>query len=208
MKITEFRGCRGLVFAEILADDNTEGSGYKTGDVKPLAGSAEISKTVETSSESKFYDNKAALIIDSEGDDVVTFTISVPDDETLAAITGRTYDKEKKAFIDTPRKTKYFAVGYIIGEKSDKSDERYVWRLKGKFNIPDETAATENNGTDANNMQLEFRGIYTQHVFESLVDEETGEKLPAKSWYKRKSDGNVTEEQFFANVATPDSTFA
>lgn len=205
MKIKEFRGCRGLVFAEVTKDDNESTGGYVTGTVTELAGSAEISKTVETSSEAKFYDNKAAMVINSEGSDTVTFTISVPDDKVLAQITGRVYDETKKCFIDAPRQTKYFAVGYIIGEKGVEDDERYVWRLKGTFNIPDETSATENDGTDTNNMTLEYTGIYTNHEFENGAG--TGKKSSAKAWYIRASDKTATEEQFFASVATPDTSF-
>ena len=99
----EFRGCKNLVFAEVEKDNNLSGSGegYVTGDVKVLAPVAEISKTVETSSEAHYYDNKAAIVINSEGADTVSFTIAVPDDETLADITGRVYDATKKMFIDS-----------------------------------------------------------------------------------------------------------
>ena len=151
----EFRGCKKLVFAEVTADT---AESYTTGDVTALAPVAEISKTVETSSEAHYYDNKAAIIIDSEGADTVTFTIAVPNDETLAKITGRTYDSTSKMFIESERETKYFAVGYILGEEGEGEDERYVWRYKGTFNIPDETSATKDNGTSANNMSLEFTG--------------------------------------------------
>ena len=155
----EFRGCRKLVYAEIVSDDNETEGGYKTGTVKPLAPVGEISKTVETASEAKYYDNVAAILIDSEGSDTVTFTIAVPPDDVLADISGRVYDETKKMFIEAPRKTKYFAVGYILGEVGEGEDERYVWRYKGSFNIPDETSATKDNGTGSNNMSLVYTGI-------------------------------------------------
>lgn len=205
----EFRGCKRLVYAEVTIDNNESGSGngYVTGDVKPLAPVAEISKSVETSSEAKYYDNKAAIVIDSEGSDTVTFTIAVPDDATLADITGRTYDSAKKMFIESERTQKYFAVGYILGEKGEGDDERYVWRYKGTFNIPDETSATENDGTDSNNMSLEFTGIYTDHEFTN--GKGTGVSGAAKASFVRSSDlpANCTEAKWFANVATPDTTF-
>lgn len=200
----EFRGCRGLVYAEVTTDDNEEQGGYKTGTVKVLAPVAEISKTVETSSEAKYYDNIAAIIIDSEGSDTVTFTCAVPPDEVLADLTGRVYDDTKKAFIEAPRVNKYFAVGYILGEVGEGEEERYVWKYKGTFNIPDETAATKDNSTTSNNMSLVFTGIYTTHEFTNGGG--TGKKAPAKGMYIR-SGGTTTEAQFFAAVATPDTTF-
>lgn len=204
----EFRGCKNLVYAEVTTDNNEVSGGYVTGTVKKLAPVAEISKAVETSSEAHFYDNKAAIVIDSEGADTVTFTIAVPTDEVLADITGRTYDSTMKMFIESEREQKYFAVGYILGEKGEGDDERYVWRYKGTFNIPDETAATEDDGTDASNMSLEFTGIYTEHEFTN--GKGTGEKGAAKASFVRESNlpSNCTETKWFAAVATPDTTFS
>lgn len=201
----EFRGCRNLVYAEITTDDNEVSGGYVTGTVKTLAPVGEISKTVETASEAKYYDNVAKIVINSEGSDTVTFTIAVPSDEVLADITGRVYDASKKAFIEAPRKNKYFAVGYIIGEVGEGEEERFVWRYKGTFNIPDETAATKDNGTGSNNMSLVFTGIYTEHEFTNGGG--TGVKAPAKSMFVR-SGGTVTEAKFFEEVYTPDTVSA
>ena len=197
----EFRGCKGLVIAEVTQDS---AAGYVTGEVKPLAPVAEISKTVETSSEAHYYDNKAAIIIDTEGSDTVTFTIAVPDDETFALITGRTYDAQKKAYIESERVQRYFAVGYILGEVGEGEDERYVWRYKGTFNIPDETSATKNDGTDANNLSLVYTGIYTDYEFAN--GKGTGIKGAAKAMFIRSSDEVVSQEGFFANVFTPDTS--
>lgn len=201
----EYRGCRGLVYAEVTKDDNEVDGGYTAGTVKLLAPVAEISKTTSSDSATSFYDNVAANVRNGEGADEVTFTIAIPDDVTLAEITGRVYDTTKKMYIEAPRKNKYFAVGYILGEtgNEDGNDERYVWRLKGSFNIPDETSATEDDGTDANNMSLVFTGIYTTHVFTNGGG--TGVKSRAKAVSQRKSDG-ISETTFFAKVTTPDTT--
>ena len=205
MGVKEFRGCKNLVYAEVTKDDNETTGGYVTGTVKVLAPVAEISKTVETSSEAKYYDNKAAIVINSEGADTVTLTIAIPDDATLADITGPTYDATKKIFIDSQRVQKYFAVGYILGEKGEGDDERYVWRYKGTFNIPDETSATENDGTDSNNMSLEFTGIYTNYIFTN--GKGTGQAGAAKAAFIRESANVTTAEKWFEKVSTPDTTF-
>ena len=75
--------------------------------------------------------------------------------------------------------------------------------MKGSFNIPDETSATEDDGTDANNMSLVFTGIYTTHVFNNGGG--TGVKARAKAVSQRKSD-SISETTFFAKVTTPDTT--
>lgn len=205
MEVKEFRGCKNLVYAEVTTDDNETSGGYVTGAVKVLAPVAEISKTVDTSSEAKYYDNKAAIVINSEGADTVTLTISIPDDETLADITGRTYDATKKMFVESARKQKYYAIGYILGEKGDGEDERFVWRYKGTFNIPDETSATENDGTDSNNMSLEYKGVYTNHIFTNGAG--TGKKGSAKAAFIRESSNVATAEKWFETVSTPDTVF-
>lgn len=198
----EFRGCKNLVFAEVTKDD---ADGYTTGTVSVLAPVAEISKSVETSSETHYYDNKGAIIINSEGADTVSFTIAVPDDATYAKLTGRVYDSTAKRFIEAPRTKKYFAVGYILGETGEGDDERYVWRYKGTFNIPEETSATEDDGTSANNMTLEYTGIYTDHEFTNGGG--TGVAAPAKASYIRESSEVATAAEWFAAVATPDTSF-
>ena len=139
----EYRGCRKLVYAEVMTDT---AEGITFGDVKPLAPVQEISKTVETSNETKYYDNLPAIIINSEGMDTVTFTIAAPSDEVRADIEGRVYDAAKKQFIEAPRENKYFAVGYVYGETGEGDEEYCVWRYKGTFNIPDQTNATKNDG--------------------------------------------------------------
>lgn len=198
----EFRGCKRLVFAKVTVDD---AGNYTTGEVKDLAPVAEISKTVETSSDTHYYDNKGAIVINSEGADTVTFTIAIPNDEVLAEIEGKVYDSTRKAFVDAPRKTEYFAVGYILGEEGEGEDERFCWRYKGTFNIPDETSATKNSGTDANNMSLVYTGIYTDHEFTNGGGQ--GVKAAAKGQFIRKSSNVATADEYFAQVATPDTTF-
>ena len=63
--VDEFRGTDDLFCAEVLTDE--DGSGYTTGTVFKLAPVAEISKTTETSSENKYYDNIVAATINAEG---------------------------------------------------------------------------------------------------------------------------------------------
>ena len=198
----EYRGCRKLVYAEVTKDESGE---YTTGTVKALAPVAEISKAVETSQAAHYYDNKAAIVINSEGADTVTLTIAVPGPAVMAEITGRTYDSTKKMFIDSQRVQKYFALGYVLGEVGEGEEERFVWRLKGTFNIPDEASKTDDDSTDANNLSLQYTGVFTEHEFTN--GKGTGQKGAAKAVSVKSSDNVATETQWFAAVATPDSTF-
>ena len=66
-EVVEYRGIEGLVAAEVIKDNNLsgEGEGYVTGEIFSIAGIAELSKTTESSNESKYYDNMPALVISS-----------------------------------------------------------------------------------------------------------------------------------------------
>lgn len=196
--VDEFRGTDNLVYAEILVDDNESGAGhgFVTGAVKELAPVAEISKTVETSSNVKYYDNKAAIVIIAEGADTVTLTIPALDLPTLADITGKTFDPATGAFFDGERKTRYYAIGYRL--KLTDGTYRYVWRYKGLFGIPDETSQTENNSTDSNNQQLTYTGIMTKHKFTK-----TGGSEKALVVDERTTDVNL--DTFFSTVQTCDT---
>lgn len=199
--VEEFRGTDHLVYAPVLYDNNdTEGAegtnGYVTGTVKVLAPVAEISKTVETASDTKYYDNKAALTITAEGADTITLTIPALDLPTLADITGKTYDATLGAFLDGEAVPKYFAIGYRL--KLTDGTYRYVWRYKGRFAIPDETSQTENAGTDTNNQQLTYTGIETIHNFTK-----TGKSGKALVVDERDTKADLSD--FFDEVTTCDT---
>lgn len=203
--VDEFRGTDHLVYAEVLVDDNetnTAGSGetpnhgYVTGTVKILAPVAEISKTVETASDTKYYDNKPALTINSEGADTITLTVPALPLETLANITGKEYDSTTGAFMDGVRTPKYFALGYRL--RLTDGTYRYVWRYKGSFGIPDETSQTENAGTDSNNQSLTYTGIQTMHTF-------TKTGTSQKALVVDERDGLADLDEFFDTVTTCDT---
>ena len=192
MKIVEYRGIEGLVYAPIT-EDSTEN--YTTGEVKELAGTSELTRSTESSSEAHYYDNMPAVVIESTGSDEVTATVSAIPLDTLADITGQVYDAATDMFVEGPRENKYFALGY----KTKKTDgtEIYVWRLKGTFSIPESTHVTEDDGTDANGQEITFTGISTTHKF-------TKTNKGAKA-INVAADGKANVENFFAMVQTPDT---
>lgn len=194
MKIDEYRGIRGLVAAEIT-EDSLEN--FTTGTPFAVAGVASLTRTTETSSETKFYDNVPAIVLDATGSDEVTIGTSVIPFDVLAKLTGQVYDDELGMFIEGERETKYFAIGYIT-EKTDGT-EVYVWRLKGKFNVPDSTHNTKTDGTDAEGQELTFTGINTTHKF-------TKNGKTAKAVNVDTSiNTTVNEATFFETVQTPDT---
>lgn len=200
-EILEYRGVEGLVAAEVTKDNNETGSGegYVTGEVFSIAGVAEISRTTEASNEAHYYDNMPAIIVSNTAADTVTISASAIPLDIYAKITGQKYDTTKGAMIEGPRENKYFALGYKT--KKTNGDEVYVWRYKGTFNIPDQTNATENDGTDANGQELVYTGIQTTHKFTA-----TGKGAKAMNVDVALDKADVST--FFDTVVTPDSLTA
>lgn len=192
-EIFEYRGVEGLVYAEVTKDDENE---YTTGEVKSLAGVAEIGRTTETSSEAHYYDNVPAVVISSTGADEVTCTVSAIPLDVLADITGQVYDNTTGALIEGERLVKYFALGYKT--KKTNGDEVYVWRLKGTFSVPDSTHATEDDGTDANGQEITYTGISTTHKF-------TKSAKRAKAINVDVGLNKADVSTFFDKVTTPDT---
>lgn len=205
-KAVEYRGCDMLCIAEVICDDNSTDPehGYVTGEWEPLAPVAEVSKSVETSSETKYYDNQPMIIINSEGPDTITLTTSMLGMDMYAKVTGKTFDKTSGMMVESDRDQKYYALGY----RTKGTDEhfRYVVRYKGTFGIPDETSQTEDNGTTSNNQSLTFTAIKTKHKFEKgKLDNSVWKKSTAKGIVVDDRFKDVDEDEFFSKVQTPDS---
>lgn len=212
--VDEFRGTDDLYYAEVLIDDNdtntassgqTPNHGYVTGEVKKLAPVAEIGKTVETASDTKYYDNKPALTINAEGADTITLNVPALDLATLADITGKQIDATTGAFMDGEATPKYFALGYRLGLTD--GTYRYVWRYKGSFAIPDETSQTKNAGTDSNGQELTYTGIMTTHKFTKAVDAQ-GNPTSQKALVVDERDDKANLTNFFSTVTTCDTLTA
>ena len=206
MDVFEFRGVDNLYFAKVLQDDE---NGFVCDTPKKLAPVAEVGKTTDSSSEAHYYDNKAMIVINSEGADTITITVAPPELEIMAELTGRTFDPVTGMLVDNVRENSYYAIMYRT--KGTDGKYRYVSRLKGQFGIPDETNATENDGTDTNNIQLTFTGIYTEHEFTK------GRYNPGTAtWSKGSAKGVVVDTRygladvssFFGAVQTPDTVSA
>lgn len=195
-EITEYRGIEGLVYAKVEEDSKAN---FTTGDVKPLAPVAELSKVTETNSESHYYDNLAAIVIDSTGADTITINTAVIPFDVLAEITGQYYDENLGAFGEQERDPGYFSIGYKT--QKTNGDDVYVWRYKGTFGIPSSTHKTKDSGTEADGQELTYTGINTTHVFTK-----TGKSQKALTVDVGKDLADVST--FFAEVTTIDTLTA
>lgn len=195
-QVYEYRGVRDLVAAELIKDTSDE---LTYGEVFPIAGLAELSRATENSSESHFYDNVPAIVIDSVGADEVTCSASAIPLDVLSKLTGQYYDEVTGTFVEGEADRKYFAIGYITTDTNN--NDVYVWRHKVKCSIPDSTHATKTDGTDANGQELTFTGINTIHKFTK-----TGKT--AKAINHKASMGIITEADFFNEVQDIDKLAA
>lgn len=192
-EILEYRGIWGLMAAEVLTDNDDDG--YTTGEPFAIAAVAEIAKAVDGSSESHFYNNIPGVVVDSEGADTITITAAALSLEVKAKLCGQQFDDATGSWIETPAQKKYFAIGY----KTQDTDGNWVcvWRLKGKFSPLQETNATRDNGTTANNQPLTYTGIFTTATFEKTGGE------PAKG--VNSPEDKIDADTWFSAVVTPDT---
>lgn len=194
LKFEEYRGVRNLVIAELTETVDEEGTTKETyGEVQPLSGVQEISGEVNESNETHYYDDMSAIVVDSEGDDTYTLTVSIPAKKTRALIEGTTYDEQTGALIGSKKVKKYFALGFIA-DKINGSEE-YNWIYKGKFSGGGKTHTTKNDGTDATNMEYTYTSIHTATKYI---------KGGNCKYLSVDNDGKANLDTFFDKVTTPD----
>lgn len=199
-QVFEFRGVDNFYFAEVTKDD---ADGYVCGTPIHIP-VQEVGKTTDSSSEAHYYDNKAMIVVNSESADTITLTLAPPSLDKLAKMIGKSFDETTGMMIDSPRQSKYFAIMYRT--KGTDGAYRYVSRLKGQFNIPEESNTTENDGTDTTNTQIEFTGIYTEHEFtKGIYDGEAWEPAGVKGIVVDSRYAKADLSNFFTQVQTPDT---
>lgn len=191
----EYRGVENGVYAEVLSDTS---EGITFGPVKQFVGLSEVGKSTDSSNEAHYYDNIPAIIVTSTGSDEISLNTSGIPFEILADITGQYYDAETGMFVEQERTQKYFALGYITN-KTDGT-EVLVWRLKGTFTIPEQTSATQDDGTDANGQTLTYTGINTTYKFNK-----TSKSAKAVNIDTSNNPLNITSDDYFLMVQTPDT---
>ena len=193
MKIVDWRGVRGLVAAKLLSD-TAEAITYD----EPFAvcGVSTLSKTTETSSAAKYYDNVPAIIITGNGSDEVAIDGSAIELDVRAKLMGEYYDEETGLYIEGEPEMAYHAIGYIT--KRTDGEEMFVWRLKGTFTYPEDEHNTEDDGTDSTGNSITYTGVNTQHKFAKTGKTAKAVNIPASKYA-------AGETAFFESVQTPET---
>lgn len=169
--VFEFRGVEDLFYAEVTEDSENQ---FSTSTPKRLSYTATISKEVESSSETHYYDNKGMIVINAKGAETFTLTVAPPKLETLAEITGQAFDAASGMLMEGDVTPKYFAIGYKT--KGTDGNWRYCWKYKGQFAIPSEEVNTESDSIDTTNTELTFTAINTIYKFAQTVGDVTTNK--------------------------------
>ena len=159
-KVFEFRGIDSVYFAKVISDTK---DAITFGEPKYLAPVAELGKTTEASSEAHYYDNKALISLSSEGADELTLSTSAIPIDILAEITGKYFDESLGMMAENSGIAPDIALLYRT--KGTDGEYRYVTRYKMKASIPEETVATEDDGTEANGQELTLTGVSTVYEF-------------------------------------------
>ena len=159
-KVFEFRGIDSVYYAKVLSDTR---EAITFDEPKYLAPIAELGKTTEASSEAHYYDNKALISLSSEGADEVTLSLSAIPIDVLADITGKYFDESLGMMSENAGIAPDIALLYRT--KGTDGEYRYVTRYKMKASIPEETVATEDDGTEGNGQELTLTGVSTVYEF-------------------------------------------
>lgn len=196
MKFEEYRGIRNLVISELTEEVQEDGTVKEVyGDVQRLSGVQQVSGEVNEATETHYYDDMAAIVVDSEGEDTYTLVVSIPAKKTRALIEGTTYDETTGALIGTKKKKKYFALGYIADKLN--GDEEYNWIYKGKFSGGNKTHDTKTDGAEATNMEYTFTSIHTSTKYAKAGNGNC-------KYLSVDNDGKADLSTFFDKVTTPD----
>lgn len=196
MKYDEYQGFDSLFAAEITKDEEGE-NGYVVETPFMLAPAGEISVPATGESTSKYYNNIPYLNITAEGANEVSLTTPILPLEIKTKLTGKDYDKETGAELDSGQPiTKYFALLYRL--RFTDGSYRYVVRHKGSFRIGDESAKSQDATTDSTNQSLTFTSITTSHKF-------TKTKKPSKMITVDERDKKCDVSTWFEEVVTPDN---
>lgn len=189
----EFRGTDNLWVARVTKDDDT---GYTFGTVVNLAPTGQISRQVNSSSETHYYSNVGMITIVTKGGDTVTITVPVLSLSKLGLLTGQTVDPTTGALITGELEEAYFALIYRI-QLTDNS-WRYVVKYKAQLSQPpEEVSQTRSDGVNTNNQQLVFTCNKTIYEFEN------GGHVDGIEIDER--DNLCDFDTFFETVYTPDT---
>jgi phi13 family phage major tail protein len=134
-----------------------------------------------------------------EAETVINLTVTGIPSIMLAKLLGRVFDAVSGRVFDNPGATPpYFALSFR--SLKTNGSYRYFQYLKGRFQAPNEDAATKADSPDPKTTQLAYTAIPTIHPFD--LDGGTTVE-PVKRVYGDDDTDNFSETGWFGSVQTP-----
>lgn len=212
-KFTLKRGLENIYAAKITED--TE-EAFTTETPFHLIPAGELSVSVDNEQTPYYFDNTVFANVGREGKSEVTVSGAGLRAAAIANINGKSIDETTGAVIDEGvfKDGEYFALG-AKKNNLDGTSEMF-WFLKGTFAIPDESAKTKGEDTDATGTELTYSAIPTVHKFTNtnkvckrvIIDEATTKVKDNKDWFEQvvtpDNLGTVCEKVTAQTVATTD----
>jgi phi13 family phage major tail protein len=183
-----------LYVAVITADT---ASAYTAGTPAFLAPAGEASQAPATSFGIQYADDQPFDVMSSEAETKIALKVTNIDPATLALITGKVFDVASGRMWDGGGTAPYMALGWR--SKKSNGKYRYYWFLKGKFDMPQESAQTEQATPTPQTLDMTFTAIRTVYKFELGT--------PADDTIKRvlgdEDTTNFSATGWFSQVQTP-----
>lgn len=198
-KIVEYRGCESIYVARVTADDSEE---YTCDTPQYLAGASEISRTIESDTQTKYYDNGPAIQVSAVSAPELTLSVSALTNKKLAYITGYAYDTTLDA-LDLGDITPV-DVALMYKYQMDNGDASYVVFYKGRFSIPEGSYATiADDAGSGTGCELTYKASKTTHAFTATGKQGIGQEYLCPGDDLTKAKANLSS--FFDKVETPDT---
>lgn len=196
MSFTLKRGLSNIYIAKITKDAE---DAFTTGTPEKLIPAGEMGVSADSESTPYYFDNTVFAIISREGGSEITISGAGLRAAAIAKLNNKDIDETTGAVFDSGvmEGENYFALG-AEKENIDGTKELF-WFMKGTFAIPEESAKTKGEDTDASGTELTYTAVPTVHKFAA-----TG-KVCKRVVIDTETTKVKAEADWFGQVVTPDN---
>lgn len=170
----EYKSRIGLDSLYIALVTNDSATGYTAGVPEYLAPAAEATQEPTQNSETQYADDQAYDISSSEGETAITLQVTNIPLVTLGTILGRPYDETNGLFYDNGAVAPYCAL--MFRSLKSNGSYRYYSFLKGRFDVPSESAVTKGETPEPQVLEMVYRAIKTTYEWDLAAGVSDGVK--------------------------------
>ncbi len=194
-KFTLRRGLHNIYAAKVITDNETS---FTTGTPFHLIPGGELSTSPDSEQANYPFDNVIQYSVGREGATEIKITGAGMRPAQIAQITGKDVDETTGAVLDSGEynNDNYWAIGAEMDNIDGTSS--MFWFMKGTFSLPEESAKTKGEDTDASGTELTYSAIPTTHKF-------TNGKVHKRTVIDTISTKVKEGSSWFEQVVTPDN---